>query len=101
MRSEHDILHDAGITVRRWQGNNARTICPECSPGRTKKTDPCLSVTRTPDGIVWHCHHCGHSGGARFEGRSSEQPKRSADRFANVGSRSFGGRREFSSKRRF
>ncbi|WP_182442176.1 hypothetical protein [Cereibacter sphaeroides] len=53
------------------------------------------------DGLVWHCHHCGHSGGGKFEGWTPEPPKRGSDRFANTAGRSFGGKRDFTAKRRF
>ncbi len=37
------------------------TTCPECSPRRNKKHDKCLSVNLEKK--VWHCNHCGWSGG--------------------------------------
>ncbi|MDT3778454.1 toprim domain-containing protein [Nitrospira sp. MA-1] len=40
---------------------NIKTICPQCSPGRTHHKDPCLSVN-TEEG-VWLCHHCAWKGG--------------------------------------
>lgn len=50
---------DHGIYVKEASGHT-RTICPECSPGRRKSTDPCLSVDT--DNGLWFCHHCGWSG---------------------------------------
>lgn len=38
-----------------------RAICPQCSPGRTKKYDKCLAVDQEKG--VWFCHHCGWHGG--------------------------------------
>ena len=38
-----------------------RTLCPQCSPGRMKSYDLCLSVDQEQG--VWFCHHCGWSGG--------------------------------------
>ena len=44
-------------------GNN-KIRCPKCSHTRKNKSDPCLSVTLESDNsYVWHCHHCGYSGG--------------------------------------
>jgi twinkle protein len=37
------------------------TVCPECSESRSKKNIKCLSVNG--DKGVWHCQHCGWSGG--------------------------------------
>lgn len=41
---------------------HARVPCPECSPSRRKKKDPCLSLDRKEDGVIYQCHHCGWSG---------------------------------------
>ena len=49
---------DFGIQIA---ANEARTICPQCSPGRTKKYDKCLAVDQEKG--VWFCHHCGWHGG--------------------------------------
>lgn len=38
-------------------------VCPECSKGRKKKTDKCLSVNL--DKQTWHCNHCQWKGGFR------------------------------------
>src|SRR6056297_1947173 len=100
MQSETDILSAAGITVRRWQGNNARTTCPECSAHRKKKTDPCLSVTRKPDGLVWTCWHCGQSGGGFFDdtrrhevaARGSQAGRRAAFAYGREGAGRAGAR---------
>lgn len=50
---------DYGIKVNREYGQD-RTTCPECSPGRKKSGEKCLSVNI--DEQVWHCMHCGWSG---------------------------------------
>lgn len=39
------------------------TICPQCSHLRKKSKDKCLGVNL--DRKVWHCNHCGWSGGIR------------------------------------
>lgn len=49
---------DFGI---RFDGDESRTTCPQCSPGRKKSYDRCLSVDREKG--VWFCHHCGWAGG--------------------------------------
>lgn len=66
MPSVSDILHEHGISVRNHSGTQ-RTTCPECSPHRRKKTDPCLSVTFDGRGVLWNCWHCGHHGAALCE----------------------------------
>lgn len=38
-----------------------KTTCPQCSFGRKKPKDTCLSVN--VDQGTWHCHHCDWSGG--------------------------------------
>jgi twinkle protein len=58
-------LKDAGIHLRSYAPGSRRTTCPQCSPHRKKKTDPCMSVTieAERDAAVWHCWHCGWKGG--------------------------------------
>jgi len=51
-------LLDFGIEIEPGQD---RTLCPQCSPGRMKSYDKCLSVDQ--DKGVWFCHHCGWKGG--------------------------------------
>ena len=44
-------------------GNGSYKVkCPQCSHTRSKKNDPCLSVTIKDGGAVWNCHHCNWSG---------------------------------------
>lgn len=39
--------------------DHVRVPCPNCSPMRKKKSQPCLSIDREPDGaVVYHCWHC-------------------------------------------
>tara|TARA_R110000765_G_scaffold54989_3_gene109407 strand:- start:286 stop:1965 length:1680 start_codon:yes stop_codon:yes gene_type:complete len=52
-------FEDSGIYLRSNSGQE-KTKCPECSPGRRKKSDPCLSVNI--DEGIWNCHHCGWKG---------------------------------------
>ena len=49
---------DFGIQIA---SDESRTLCPQCSPGRTKKYDKCLAVDQEKG--VWFCHHCGWHGG--------------------------------------
>lgn len=51
-------LSDFGITI---EPGTDRTTCPQCSPGRTKSYDKCLSVDQEKG--VFFCHHCGWHGG--------------------------------------
>lgn len=52
---------DFGIDLGGRSGEEVKTTCPQCSHTRKKKNYPCLNVN-TQKG-VWHCHHCGWSGG--------------------------------------
>lgn len=52
---------DFGIDVPSHRGGEIDTTCPECSHTRKKKRAKCLSVNL--DKGVWHCAHCGWSGG--------------------------------------
>lgn len=74
MRSVAEILAEHGIRAKRANGS-WKTTCPQCSPRRRHKDDPCLSVTVKPDGVVWNCHHCGWSAGGYFDdSRRQAQP---------------------------
>ena len=52
-------FEENGIYLRETSGQE-KTVCPECSNGRRKSKDKCLSVNI--DEGVWHCHHCGWKG---------------------------------------
>ena len=52
-------FEENGIYLRDTSGQE-KTVCPECSNGRRKSKDKCLSVNI--DEGVWHCHHCGWKG---------------------------------------
>lgn len=52
---------DFGIDTMGKSGPELKTTCPECSRSRKKKNYPCLNVNL--DKGVWHCWHCGWSGG--------------------------------------
>lgn len=56
-------LAERGIRLRNDRDGEHRTTCPRCSAGRTKKTDPCLSVKIEGENARWNCWHCGHAGG--------------------------------------
>lgn len=51
---------DYGIHVNHSAGEE-KTVCPECSTHRKKKTAKCLNVNH--DKRVWNCWHCGWRGG--------------------------------------
>jgi len=51
---------DFGIKINGIKGSQGKTICPQCSHLRKKKTDPCLSVNINEG--VWNCHNCGWVG---------------------------------------
>lgn len=67
-------LQEHRIKLRSTASGDHRTVCPNCSAQRKKKTDPCLSVTIDPDGrnAVWHCWHCDFAGGTK---ERSETPR--------------------------
>jgi len=52
-------FEENGIYLKGTSGQE-KTVCPECSNGRRKSKDKCLSVNI--DEGVWHCHHCGWKG---------------------------------------
>ncbi len=71
-------LTENGIRLRDYRVGNQKTICPNCSHTRRKKTDQCLSVTIEADGSAkWLCHHCGWTGGTGGEGYRPMRAKRS------------------------
>ncbi len=51
---------DHGIDAPDHGSGEHYTTCPQCSAGRKKKTDKCLSVNLSEG--VWHCNHCGWKG---------------------------------------
>jgi twinkle protein len=52
---------DFGIDLGGRAGEEVKTVCPQCSHTRKKRSYPCLNVNTVKQ--VWHCHHCGWSGG--------------------------------------
>ncbi len=64
-------FEDNGIYLRGISGQE-KTICPECSNGRRKSSDKCLSVNI--DEGVWHCHHCGWKGGLNKTNQAEFKP---------------------------
>lgn len=52
---------DFGIDLKGRSGEEVKTTCPQCSHTRKKQSYPCLNVNTIKG--VWHCHHCGWSGG--------------------------------------
>ena len=58
----YNELTRLGIRLRKRSGQE-KTICPQCSAGRRKKTDPCLSVNISQGD--YNCHNCGWMGNVR------------------------------------
>lgn len=56
---------DYGIDVEGKVSGEVQTTCPECSAGRKKSSDRCLSINL--DKGVWHCHHCNWQGGLQSD----------------------------------
>ena len=44
--------------------DHVRIVCKVCSTDRNKERDPCVSVDRKGDWVVWNCHHCADKGAA-------------------------------------
>ena len=68
MNNEKTLIEkamDNGIFLNSYSVGDYRTKCPQCSPTRRKKHDPCLSVTVTHESILWMCHHCEWNGGVK------------------------------------
>lgn len=61
MASKELKAREAGIELRSGR-DDFRTTCPQCSPTRRKKRDPCLHVTVTSHDIRWCCFHCDFKG---------------------------------------
>jgi len=57
-----DELAEQGFSVQDLQEGQNKTICPQCSPQRKNKSDPCLSININHDGAQWRCHHCDWEG---------------------------------------
>jgi len=64
-------MQNTSLAIKTWQDFNIdipyqasghiRTLCPDCSSGRQKSKEKCLSVS-VADGLFF-CHHCGFKGG--------------------------------------
>ena len=65
-----ELLARHGIQLNRTEAGNHKTRCPQCSGLRRHHRDPCLSVLIDHDGIAFHCHHCGWSGGSHHDDKS-------------------------------
>lgn len=62
---------DFRINIPSGASGECDVTCPECSPQRKKKTARCLSVN--VDSGIWHCAHCGWSGGLT-QGARNDNP---------------------------
>lgn len=70
-------LLEHGIRLASHEPGDYRIPCPECSPTRKKKADPCLSVTIDQDGgAVWNCWHCEMTGGTHERDERRYEPRR-------------------------
>lgn len=66
-------FEDFGIDVSGRPGPETKTLCPQCSHRRIKKTDPCLSVNL--DKGVWNCHNCGWKGSLSGGEKTYKRPE--------------------------
>ena len=64
---------DFGIHINRVKGGNQKTTCPNCSPTRKNKLDPCLSVNL--DDGTFYCHHCEWKGSTRNNNGDNKKNK--------------------------
>jgi len=48
--------------------SHMRVACAVCSAERNKHNEPCVSVDRKGDWVVWLCHHCADKGSAPING---------------------------------
>ena len=55
MTATHAALMWRGITPPVM---GRKTICPQCSAGRSKPDEPCLSIYAHADRVEWRCWHC-------------------------------------------
>jgi twinkle protein len=82
MSNVRELLIERGIRLNAYRaGSDVKTLCPQCSHTRKKKTDPCLSVTIDPDdnGAVFRCHNCSWSGNVNTKARKTDYvPRKSA-----------------------
>ena len=73
-----DLYDKYKIPKHRLREGQQKTKCPECQPQHDPSDNP-LSIDVQPDKIVFHCHHCGFSGGVSLETttvRRKPQPQR-------------------------
>ena len=80
----YNQLTNLGIRLTKRSGQ-LKTICPKCSQGRRKKTEPCLSVNISQGN--YNCHNCGWGGNVRtFVKRepAKEYKKPSKQEFENA-----------------
>jgi twinkle protein len=75
MTTVRELLNERGIRLNAYRaGSDVKTLCPQCSHTRKKKTDPCLSVTIDPDdnGAVFRCHNCFWDGNVNTKARKTD-----------------------------
>jgi len=56
--------------------DHLRLPCKICSGERKKDTEPCVSVDKRGDWVVWNCHHCGDKGAAPITDWKVKKPQR-------------------------
>jgi len=82
MTTVRELLNERGIRLNAYRaGADVKTLCPQCSHTRKKKTDPCLSVTIDADdnGAVFRCHNCFWDGNVNTKARKADYvPRKSA-----------------------
>lgn len=76
--SAFDQCREHGIQLKSYSLGEHRTTCPKCSHRRKKINQKvaCLAVSIKPDCVMWFCHHCGESGGAKTDAETNYRPQR-------------------------
>lgn len=73
-----ELLSRHRIELRDTRDGEHQTTCPGCSDSRKpqNRRKRCMSVKIDRDGMCFHCHHCGMSGGEFFEGgKRNDRPQ--------------------------
>ena len=64
---------DVGIYIDEGRAGNQKIQCPQCSPNRKNKADPCLSVNANEG--LYKCHHCDFKGSIKNSDLRSSESK--------------------------
>ena len=73
MSTAADILREFGLRPRSTAPGRYYTTCPQCSAKRTRshQNNKVLGITIDDKGVAFGCNHCGHTGGAYYNGKAN------------------------------